>query len=184
MKYVCLQGAGPNAASKAEPTKRAQTIEPVLRHAPTRKAQHASASSAASLGTSRSSAGLPSDQPARFQPVSSAGAQIQHSSAIAQEALYRQQIQSALRDESPEAQSAASQKRPTAKLPLRKPKALSPAQQAQQDLSERCAVRYHVASLAWQPCNMRYAYGVSARFPVPDSSNFGLLSSSSHVPCT
>ena len=134
---MCLQNAGPNAATKAEPTKRAQTIEPVLRHAPIRKAQYASA--AVSLGTSRSSAGVPTDQPARPQPASSAGPQKHHSSAIAQEALYRQQIQSALRDESPEAQTAASQKRPTAKLPLRKPKALSPAQQAQQDLSERCA---------------------------------------------
>ena len=132
---VCLQTAGPNAASKAEPTKRAQQIQPVLRAAPTRKSSHVS--NAAAYGTAHSHAAA-SDQHARSQPASSAaGARAQHSTQNAQEALYLQQIQTALREQSPEAQNAAPQKRSTAKLPVRKSKAVSPAQQAQQDLTDR-----------------------------------------------
>ena len=132
----CLQTTGPNAASKAEPTKRAQQIQPVLRAAPTRKTSHV-VSNAAAYGKAHSHAAA-SDQHARSQPASSAaGARAQHSTQNAQEALYLQQIQTALREQSPEAQNAAPQKRSTAKLPLRKSKAVSPAQQAQQDLTDR-----------------------------------------------
>lgn len=154
---LCLQNAGVNAASKAEPTKRAQRIEPVLRQAPKRKApQQVASSNAAAYVPAHSNANLTSGQPAKAYPASvSAGLRGQHSSLGAEEALYRQQIQSALRDESPEVQTAASQKRPTAKVPARKPKALSPVQQAQQDLTERSVPNTLLwaavhATLLWQ----------------------------------
>ena len=128
-----LQGAnpGPNAATKAQPTKRAQQIEPVLRQAPRRKAP-------ASAGTS---AAYPQQVP-QGHDRANASTQSIHSASSAQEALYRQKIQNALREESPDItmRSAASQKRPTSRLPAHKQRGLSPAQQAAQDLHDRCVL--------------------------------------------
>ena len=108
-----------------------------------------SQSTAAFLRTAKAEAHLPdyrharleSSTVARLAGASGSGSQAnnnRHDST--QQELYMQQVQDALREGSPDTRGGEpvrSHKRPTSKLAPRRQQSVSPAQQAQQDLSER-----------------------------------------------
>lgn len=117
-------------------------IEPVLRRAPQQRAP--SESTAAFLRSAEAEANLLDSTRPRLESSAAAGSRSSNSrSESAQEELYMQQVQDALREGSPDvpgdARSAPQQvqKRPTSKLAPRRQRPVSPAQQVQQDLSER-----------------------------------------------
>ena len=124
-------------------------IEPVLRRAPQHRAP--SDSTAAFLRGAKAEANLPDSTRHRLESSAAAGSRSNNGrSESAQEELYMQQVQDALREGSPDvrrdARSASQQvqKRPTSKLAPRRQRPVSPAQQAQQDLSERyCCMLTH-----------------------------------------
>ncbi len=124
-------------------------IEPVLRRAPQHRAP--SDSTAAFLRGAKAEANLPDSTRHRLESSAAAGSRSNNGrSESAQEELYMQQVQDALREGSPDvrrdARSAPQQvqKRPTSKLAPRRQRPVSPAQQAQQDLSERyCCMLTH-----------------------------------------
>ncbi|KAL0034221.1 hypothetical protein WJX77_004006 [Trebouxia sp. C0004] len=127
---------------RPEPPKKVQMIEPVLRRAPQYRAP--SESTAAFLRGAKTEANLPDSMRPRRESSAAAGSRSSNSrSESAQEELYTQQVQDALREGSPDvrrdARSASQQvqKRPTSKLAPHRQRPVSPAQQAQQDLSER-----------------------------------------------
>ncbi len=125
-------------------------IEPVLRRAPQQRAP--SESTAAFLRSAKAEANLPDSTRPTLESSAAAGSQSNpNRSDSAQEELYMQQVQDALREGSPDvrrdARSAPQQvqKRPTSKVAPRRQRPVSPAQQAQQDLSERyCCIQTHV----------------------------------------
>ena len=125
-------------------------IEPVLRRAPMHR--DPSQSTAAFLRTAKAEAHLPDYRHARLEsstvarPAGASGSGSQanknrHDST--QQELYMQQVQDALREGSPDMRGGEpfrpqqAHKRPTSKLAPRRQQSVSPAQQAQQDLSER-----------------------------------------------
>ena len=125
-------------------------IEPVLRRAPeTRGPSH---STAAFLRTAKAEANLPDNRRSRLDPFTAGSDSSSNNSSrlrnhnttdSRQQELYMQQVQDALRDASPDVRGDTSlapqqaQKRPTSKMAPHRQRPVSPAQQAQQDLSER-----------------------------------------------
>ena len=137
-------------------------IEPVLRRAPeTRGPSH---STAAFLRTAKAEANLPDNRRSRLDPFtagSSNSSRLRNHNTTdsRQQELYMQQVQDALRDASPDVRGDSSsapqqaQKRPTSKMAPHRQRPVSPAQQAQQDLSERYQC---ITSFMYCTVNLQY----------------------------
>ena len=135
---LSVQGA---PSKKSEPPKKAQMIEPVLRHAPQRRA--VPQTTAAHLRTARAD----SDAPDSKRPKLDHSASFSHPSHPSrnspedkQQQLYKQQIHDALRDASPDRRidlgtaQQQSRKRPTSRMAPQRQRQVSPAVQ---DLTDR-----------------------------------------------
>ena len=138
----CLQDQ-PTEPQRAEPSKKAQMIAPVLRKVPPRAAPQ---STAAYLQTAKTQATQSSNADKSNSRLEPSGSGLQSSSlnksshGKKQQEAYQQQIQDALREASPDtriddaAAQQQSQKRPTSKLAPRRQRPSSPALQ---DLTDR-----------------------------------------------
>lgn len=135
--HLSAQDQQGRPSKRSDPPKKAQIIEPVLRHAPQRRAAHQTA--AAYLRTVKAN----SDAPNNKRPKLDHTASPQHPSHPSREDkhqdIYRQQIQDALRDASPDGRAGPStawqqnNKRPTRMAPQRQ----RPVSPAVQDLGDR-----------------------------------------------
>lgn len=128
---------------KSEPSKKAQIIEPVLRHAPPRRT--APQTTAAYLRTAKAEPDALNSKHPKLDHSAAAPQPSQpsrNSPEERQQNLYKQQIQDALREASPDsradpntAQQPSQKKQPTSRLA---PRQYRPPSPALQDMSDRC----------------------------------------------
>ena len=141
--HLSMQDQHSGPSKKFEPPKRAQMIEPVLRHAPHRRA--APQTTAAYFRTAKAEPDAPDNKRPKLDYSASLPQPRQPSRSSPddrQQDLYRQQIQDALREASPDSRAdiataqQQSAKRPTSRMapPPRRGRPPSPALQ---DLSDR-----------------------------------------------
>lgn len=126
---------------KPEPPKKAQIIEPVLRHAPQRRA--APLATAAYLRSAKADSDAPDSKRSKLDhsaSFSDPGHPSRNSPEDKQQELYKQQIQDALRDASPDRRvdlgtaQQQNKKRPTSRMAPHRQRPVSPAVQ---DLGDR-----------------------------------------------
>ena len=148
MLSVQDQHSGPS--KKSEPSKKAQIIEPMLRHAPPRRT--APQTTAAYLRTAKAEPDTLNNKTPRLDH-SPAAPQPSHPSRNSpeerQQNLYKQQIQDALREASPDSradtgtgQQQSQKKRPTSRMA---PRQYRPPSPALQDMSDRWWNRFALA---------------------------------------
>lgn len=135
--HLSAQDQHGRPSKRSDPPKKAQIIEPVLRHAPQRRAAHQTA--AAYLRTVKATSDAPDNKRPKLDHSPSPLHPSHPSREDKHQDIYRQQIQDALRDASPDGRANPAtarqqiKKRPTRMAPQRQ----RPVSPAVQDLGDR-----------------------------------------------